>query len=107
MAGKVTAQGTGILLVTANVGSLFEDQACFHRFAPMPVCLSLMCRQHCLFTKVPETSPEATARASLRLDPLNLFHGARAQLGLSVYYPMCRSQHLTPGHMWDLVPYQS
>ncbi|XP_035256194.1 inositol polyphosphate-5-phosphatase A isoform X1 [Anguilla anguilla] len=25
MAGKVTAQGTGILLVTANVGSLFED----------------------------------------------------------------------------------
>ena len=25
MAGKLTAQGTGILLVTANVGSLFED----------------------------------------------------------------------------------
>lgn len=25
MAGKVTAQGAGILLVTANVGSLFED----------------------------------------------------------------------------------
>ncbi|KAG7274736.1 hypothetical protein CRUP_035527, partial [Coryphaenoides rupestris] len=25
MAGKLTAPGTGILLVTANVGSLFED----------------------------------------------------------------------------------
>lgn len=25
MAGKLTAQGAGILLVTANVGSLFED----------------------------------------------------------------------------------
>ncbi|KAL6487000.1 hypothetical protein MHYP_G00036260 [Metynnis hypsauchen] len=28
MAGKVTSQGTGILLVTANVGSLFEDVSC-------------------------------------------------------------------------------
>lgn len=29
MAGKLTAaQGTGILLVTANVGSLFEDVSC-------------------------------------------------------------------------------
>jgi len=30
MAGKLTAQGAGILLVTANVGSLFEDVSrCF------------------------------------------------------------------------------
>lgn len=29
MAGKLTsAQGSGILLVTANVGSLFEDVSC-------------------------------------------------------------------------------
>jgi hypothetical protein len=37
MAGKLTTQGTGILLVTANVGSLFEDVSCLCYVLMIPV----------------------------------------------------------------------
>lgn len=54
MAGKLTAaQGTGILLVTANVGSLFEDVS-------LPIdkrCLSVLVLHAGVLTTSPPTPP--------------------------------------------------
>lgn len=67
MAGKLTsAQGTGILLVTANVGSLFEDVSC----APLITipCVSLFVRHaKCFDTPLSLPHRLAVSHCHLRL----------------------------------------
>lgn len=101
MAGKLTAaQGTGILLVTANVGSLFEDVS----FSIDTRCLSVLSVSLCntvhsvfMFTSQLVTTHVCSLDTYMLLSRINMWasHNHTDTCELCVFMVMCSTHAVT------------